>query len=79
VSDAPRRSTPVTKQILAGLPRTDDARILPNLAPLTLECRQVLYEPGIVMRWPYFLETAIVSILLLAAGGTSIGWGDQPL
>ena len=69
----------MTNQIPAGLPRTDYASILPNLAPLTLECGQVLYEPGIVMRWAYFLETAIVSILLLAADGTSIGWGDQPL
>jgi len=72
LSDASRRSTPATNQILAGLPRKDYARILPDLAPVTLEFGQILYEPGNVMQWAYFLETAIVSILFLAADGTSI-------
>jgi len=62
----------VTNRILSGLPRKDYARILPDLTPVTLEFGQVLYEPGTVEQWAYFLETAIVSSLFLAADGTSI-------
>jgi CRP-like cAMP-binding protein len=62
----------VTNRILSGLPRKDYARILPALTPVTLEFGQVLYEPGTVEQWAYFLETAIVSSLFLAADGTSI-------
>jgi CRP-like cAMP-binding protein len=62
----------VTNHILSGLPRKDYARILPYLTPVTLEFGQVLYEPGTVEQWAYFLETAIVSSLFLAADGTSI-------
>jgi CRP-like cAMP-binding protein len=68
----PVRSTPVTNRILASLPRKDYARLLPDLAPMTLESGQILYEPGIVMQWAYFLDTAIVSILFLAENGASI-------
>jgi CRP-like cAMP-binding protein len=72
VSDASKKSTTVTNRILSGLPRKDYARILPDLTPVTLEFGQVLYEPGTVVQWAYFLETAIVSSLFLAADGTSI-------
>jgi len=72
VPDASKKSTAVTNRILSGLPRKDYARILPDLTPVTLEFSQVLYEPGTVVQWAYFLETAIVSSLFLAADGTSI-------
>ena len=62
----------MTNRILASLPRKDYARLLPDLAPMTLESGQILYEPGIVMQWAYFLDTAIASILFLAENGTSI-------
>jgi CRP-like cAMP-binding protein len=58
--------------ILAGLSRKEYARILPDLARVTLSSGQVLYEPGGVMPSAYFLETAIISILSLAEDGTSI-------
>lgn len=72
MSDASRRSAPVTNRILARLPRREYARLLPDLSPITLESGQILYEPGSVMQWAYFLETASVSILFLADDGTSI-------
>ena len=59
-------------RILAGLSRKEYARILPDLARVTLSSGQVLYEPGGVMPSAYFLDTAIVSILSLAEDGTSI-------
>ena len=52
-------------RLLSGLSRKEYARILPDLARVTLTSGQVLYEPGAIMPVAYFLETAIVSILLL--------------
>ena len=63
---------PHRNRLLAGLSRKEYARILPDLARVTLNSGQVLYEPGGVMPLAYFLETAIVSILSLAEDGTSI-------
>lgn len=62
----------VRNRLLAGLSRKEYARILPDLARVTLNSGQVMYEPGSVMPVAYFLETAIVSILSVAEDGTSI-------
>jgi len=62
----------IRNRILAGLSRKEHARMLPDLAPVTLSSGQVLYEPGGVMTSAYFLETAVASILSLAEDGTSI-------
>jgi CRP-like cAMP-binding protein len=67
-----RKPAPVRNRILAGLPRKEFARILPDLARVSLTSGQVLYEPGVVMLSAYFLDTAIVSMLSLAKDGTSI-------
>jgi CRP-like cAMP-binding protein len=69
---ASRKTAQTRNRILAGLPRNDLARILPDLTQVGLEGGQILYEPGSTMHWAYFLETAIVSILFLAEDGTSI-------
>ena len=63
---------PVRNRLLAGLSRKEYARIFPDLARVTLNAGQVMYEPGGVMPVAYFLETAIVSILSVAEDGTSI-------
>ena len=62
----------VRNRLLAGLSRKEYARILPDLARVTLSSGQVMYEPGSAMPMAYFLETAIVSILSVAEDGTSI-------
>ncbi len=67
-----RRAPSVRNRILVGLPRKEYARILPDLARVTLKAGQVLYEPGGVMQSAYFLETATASILSMAKDGTSI-------
>ncbi len=67
-----RKPVPIRNRILAGLPRKEYSRILPDLASVTLKSGQVLYEPGAVMHSAYFLDTAIVSILSVAEDGTSI-------
>ena len=67
-----KKQAPIRNRILAGLPRKEYARILPDLAPVTLKSGQVLYEPGGIMHSAYFLDTAIASILSVAEDGTSI-------
>lgn len=72
MSDGVRRAPSVRNRILVGLPRKEYARILPDLARVTLKAGQVLHEPGGVMHSAHFLETATVSILSIAKDGTSI-------
>src|SRR5574337_304094 len=67
-----RKPSAVGNRILAGLPREEYQRILPSLERVTLRSGQVLSEPGAVMQYAYFPDTAIVSILSLAEEGTSI-------
>lgn len=67
-----RRQVPIRNRILADLPRKEYSQILSGLAPVTLRSGQVLYEPGSVMHWAYFLDTAIASMLSVAEDGTSI-------
>jgi CRP-like cAMP-binding protein len=72
LSEAAGKPDSVGNRILAGLSRKEYARIAPDLVHVTLKPGQVLYEPGVVMQWAYFLETAIASILSLSEDGTSI-------
>lgn len=72
LSDGARKPVSVRNRILAGVPRKEYARIVPNLVRVTLKSGQVLYEPGAVMQSAYFLETAVVSVLSLAEDGTSL-------
>jgi CRP-like cAMP-binding protein len=72
LSDAARKPESVGNRVLGGLSRKEYARIAPDLVHVTLKPGQVLYEPGAVMQWAYFLETAIVSILSQVEEGTSI-------
>ena len=72
LSDAARKPESVGNRVLGGLSRKEYARIAPDLVQVTLKPGQVLYEPGAVMQWAYFPETAIISILSQAEDGTSI-------
>lgn len=72
LSDADRKPESVENRILAGLSRKEYARIAPDLQLVTLTPGQVLYEPGGIMQWAYFLGTAIVSTLSQAEEGTTI-------
>jgi CRP-like cAMP-binding protein len=72
LADNVRKPGPIRNRILAGLPRKEYSRILPELTSVTLKSGQVLYEPGGVMHSAYFLDTAIVSILSVADDGMSI-------
>ena len=50
-------------RILAALPAAEYERLLPNLKPVTLEYKQVLYEPNKTIRHAYFPNDGIISML----------------
>jgi CRP-like cAMP-binding protein len=49
--------------LLAGLPRPDQQRLLAALEPVPLVYRQVLYEPGDLLRHVYFPTAGVVSMV----------------
>jgi CRP-like cAMP-binding protein len=65
-------SDPLENHILSGLSQKEYARIASDLQVVALKADQVLCEPGVVMQWAYFLDTATVSILSQAESGASI-------
>jgi CRP-like cAMP-binding protein len=54
---------PPKNRILAALPAGEYERLLPNLKPVALEYKQVLYEPHKTIRHVYFPNDGVVSIL----------------
>ena len=72
MADEVREHGPIRNRILASLSRKEYAKILPDLASVTLKSGQVLYDPSGGMESAYFLDTAIASILSVADDGTSI-------
>jgi CRP-like cAMP-binding protein len=61
----------IENQILAALPRDEYERLLPNLKSVSLKDGQVLYEAGGTLRYAYFLDTAMVSLLSVIEGGAT--------
>jgi CRP-like cAMP-binding protein len=59
----------IENRILAMLPAKESRRLDSHLEPVTLKAGQVLYEPGATLRYGYFLDTALVAMLTVAAGG----------
>jgi CRP-like cAMP-binding protein len=50
-------------RILAALPPDEYQRLLPHLKPVTLEYKQVLYEPHKTIRYSYFPEDSVISMV----------------
>jgi CRP-like cAMP-binding protein len=67
--DLAEKPVTIENRILAVLPAKECARLDSHLEPVTLKAGQVLYEPGAVMRYGYFLDTALVAMLTVAEGG----------
>ena len=63
--------TPHQNHLLDALPRSDYERIAPHLELVPMKLGEVLYEPGIRMRYVYFPTTAIVSLLYVMEDGAS--------
>jgi CRP-like cAMP-binding protein len=57
--------------LLAALPGSDYARLAPHLEPIAMKLGDVLYEPGVRLRYVYFPTTSIVSLLYVMEDGAS--------
>jgi len=64
-------SDPRQNHLLEALPLVDYDRIAAHLELIPLQLGDVLYEPGVKMRYVYFPTTAIVSLLYVMADGAS--------
>jgi len=62
---------PRQNHLIAVLPETEMARLLPHIEPLTLPLGKVLYEPGARLSHVYLPTTALVSLLYTLADGAS--------
>jgi len=62
---------PRQNHLLAALPEDECERIFPKLELVPMRLGEVLYEPGIEMRYVYFPTTSIVSLLYVMEDGAS--------
>src|SRR5476649_1745192 len=65
------RHSPRENHLLAALPPSDYERLEPHLELVSLKLGDVLYEPGMQLRYVYFPTTAIVSLLYVMEDGAS--------
>ena len=63
--------SPKQSHLLAALPEADYARLLPELELIQMGLGDVLYEPGVKLRYVYFPTTSIVSLLYVMEDGAS--------
>jgi CRP-like cAMP-binding protein len=64
---------PATKNgLLSLLPESDFAEISPDLEAVDLAMREVLYEGGDQIRFVYFPESAIISLLAITPEGQAV-------
>ncbi|MBD2101094.1 helix-turn-helix domain-containing protein [Leptolyngbya sp. FACHB-261] len=59
-------------RLLAAVPQAEYELLLPYLEPVSLELKQVLYEPYEPIDYVYFPHSGIVSLLTLMADGTAV-------
>jgi hypothetical protein len=62
---------PQQNHLLAALPAGDYERLVPHLELIPLKLGEVLYEPGVRLRYVYFPTTSIVSLLYVMEDGAS--------
>ncbi len=67
----PAGHRPRQNHLLDALPASDYERIAEHLELVPLKLGDVLYEPGVRMRYVYFPTTAIVSLLYVMEDGAS--------
>jgi CRP-like cAMP-binding protein len=68
---APASQIPQQNHLLAALPASDYERLAPHLELVPLKLGEVLYEPGVQLRYVYFPTTSIVSLLYVMEDGAS--------
>lgn len=65
------RHSPRQNHLLDALPAVDYTRVAEHLELVQLKLGEILYEPGIKLRYVYFPTTAIVSLLYVMEDGAS--------
>ena len=63
--------TPQQNHLLEALPASDYERLAPHLELIPMKLGEVLYEPGVQLRYVYFPTTSIVSLLYVMENGAS--------
>ena len=66
---------PVENEILLGLPSKEREAIFPQLTFVDLRTHDVLHEPGEPIKYGYFLNNGMTSILTVLAEGKSVEVG----
>ena len=61
----------VKNRILSALPAEEYKRLLPNLKPVALEYKQVIYEPNKPIRYVYFPNDGVICLLSTVMGPAS--------
>src|SRR6266581_1987228 len=68
---APQRHNPYQNHLLDALPTGDYERLVSHLELIPMRLGDVLYEPGVQLRYVYFPTTSIVSLLYVMEDGAS--------
>ncbi|MFN2566813.1 MAG: Crp/Fnr family transcriptional regulator [Gemmatimonadaceae bacterium] len=68
---APKGGLPLNR-ILAALPRTQLARLAPSLERVALETGEVLFDPDRPIKYVYFPEDCVASIVGIMADGSAV-------
>src|SRR6266581_2879834 len=68
---APQRHNPYQNHLLNALPTSDYERLASHLELIPMRLGEVLYEPGVQLRYVYFPTTSIVSLLYVMEDGAS--------
>jgi hypothetical protein len=68
---APPGPKPHQNHLLDALPRRDYERLASHLELIPMALGDVLYEPGVELRYVYFPTTSIVSLLYVMEDGAS--------
>ena len=70
-----KQNGPQENRLLAALPRMEYERLLPELEEIALTFAEVIYEPGDTIRYVYFPNDSIVSLLASANHHTTLEVG----
>src|SRR5207302_7273654 len=62
----------VDNRLLALLPQEEYKRLLPNLEQVSLDFKQVLYEPGRPIEFVYFPLSGVVSSVTVMIDGSGV-------
>jgi len=54
---------PIVNKLLAAVPRADYQQLLKNLEPVTLTFGEILYQQGVPIKYVYFPNNSLVSLL----------------